>query len=144
MADLERAMALLHKVVMTDWRQGIHDIALTELNRLWARADALDADDAESTTTKKVSRPTLHPDLVANLAVDLRVALSWDADATDVDLWVLEPSGEKAFMGTRETLTATLTLTLTLTLTRYPPVYKDISFWLPEGFEPNDFFELVS
>ena len=27
---------------------------------------------------------------------------------------------------------------------RYPPVYKDISFWLPEGFEPNDFFELVN
>merc|ERR1719181_1037652 len=25
---------------------------------------------------------------------------------------------------------------------KYPPVYKDISFWLPEGFEPNDFFEL--
>jgi len=25
---------------------------------------------------------------------------------------------------------------------KYPPVFKDISFWLPEGFEPNDFFEL--
>jgi phenylalanyl-tRNA synthetase alpha chain len=25
---------------------------------------------------------------------------------------------------------------------KYPPVYKDISFWLPDGFEPNDFFEL--
>ena len=95
--DLERAMALLHKVVMASWPRDINLIALTELNRLWARADALDA-DAESTTTK-VSRPALHPGLVANLAVDLRVALSWDADSTDVDLWVLEPSGEKAFYG---------------------------------------------
>ena len=26
---------------------------------------------------------------------------------------------------------------------KYPPCFKDISFWLPEeGFEPNDFFEL--
>ena len=25
---------------------------------------------------------------------------------------------------------------------KYPPVFKDISFWIPEGFEPNDFFEL--
>eukprot|EP00622_Pseudochattonella_farcimen_P007855 FR743956.1.p1 GENE.FR743956.1~~FR743956.1.p1 ORF type:complete len:129 (+),score=20.13 FR743956.1:233-619(+) len=26
---------------------------------------------------------------------------------------------------------------------KYPPCYKDISFWLPEGFEENDFFELA-
>jgi len=25
---------------------------------------------------------------------------------------------------------------------KYPPCFKDISFWLPEDFEPNDFFEL--
>lgn len=25
---------------------------------------------------------------------------------------------------------------------QYPPCFKDISFWLPEGFEPNDFFEI--
>ena len=25
---------------------------------------------------------------------------------------------------------------------KYPPCYKDISFWLPDNFEPNDFFEL--
>jgi len=24
---------------------------------------------------------------------------------------------------------------------KYPPVYKDIAFWIPEGFEENDFFE---
>ena len=97
--DLERAMALLHKVVMASWPRDINLIALTELNRLWARADALDATSA----TKKVSRPALHPGLIANLTVDLRVALSWDADATDVDLWVLEPSGEKAFYRNKRT-----------------------------------------
>jgi len=25
---------------------------------------------------------------------------------------------------------------------KYPPCFKDISFWIPDGFEPNDFFEL--
>jgi len=25
---------------------------------------------------------------------------------------------------------------------KYPPCYKDISFWIPEDFEPNDFFEI--
>ena len=24
---------------------------------------------------------------------------------------------------------------------KYPPVFKDIAFWIPDGFEPNDFFE---
>src|SRR5262249_27747910 len=28
---------------------------------------------------------------------DLRVSISWNTDATDVDLWVIEPSGEKCF-----------------------------------------------
>lgn len=25
---------------------------------------------------------------------------------------------------------------------KYPPCFKDISFWIPEAFEPNDFFEI--
>ena len=26
---------------------------------------------------------------------------------------------------------------------KYPPVYKDISFWTPEGYVENDFFEMA-
>ena len=26
---------------------------------------------------------------------DVRIIMSWDADATDIDLWITEPSGEK-------------------------------------------------
>jgi len=33
---------------------------------------------------------------VKNLDVDVRIVMSWDADATDVDLHVVEPSGEEA------------------------------------------------
>jgi uncharacterized protein YfaP (DUF2135 family) len=39
------------------------------------------------------------PRLVELLDVDLRIVLTWDADMTDMDLWVIEPSGEKAFYG---------------------------------------------
>merc|ERR1719198_477334 len=87
---------------MTGWSQftEIQLIALTELNRLWARADAWEADRAIGA---KVSRPELDPRLVANMAVDLRVALSWDMDATDIDLWVIEPSGEKAYYRNQRT-----------------------------------------
>ena len=34
---------------------------------------------------------------------DLRVTISWNSDATDVDLWVIEPGGEKCFYGNRRT-----------------------------------------
>ncbi len=33
---------------------------------------------------------------------DIHVYLSWDTDRTDVDLWVITPSGEKVFYGHRE------------------------------------------
>src|SRR5688572_1439413 len=35
-------------------------------------------------------------------AKDLRVTLTWDTPATDVDLWVTTPDGEKVFYGHRE------------------------------------------
>ncbi|HEX4385599.1 MAG TPA: DUF2135 domain-containing protein, partial [Myxococcales bacterium] len=35
--------------------------------------------------------------------VDLRVSLAWDADLTDVDLHLFEPSGEHAFYGHNKT-----------------------------------------
>jgi tetratricopeptide (TPR) repeat protein len=34
---------------------------------------------------------------------DLRVTISWNTDATDVDLWVIEPTGEKCFYSHRTT-----------------------------------------
>jgi hypothetical protein len=34
---------------------------------------------------------------------DLRVTISWNSDATDVDLWVIEPTGEKCFYSNRRT-----------------------------------------
>ena len=34
-----------------------------------------------------------------NLPLDVRVVLAWDADATDVDLHVIDPNGEEVFYG---------------------------------------------
>ena len=52
------------------------------------------------------ARPTV-PELDAayrrDLPVKIRIALSWDADETDIDLHVLEPDGEEAFYGHRRT-----------------------------------------
>ena len=95
---MERSMALLHLVVMTKWNRfsEIELIALTELNRMWAMADAMNAKQRN-----RLNRPELDKRLIQNLDMDLRIVLAWDADLTDIDLWVTEPTAEKAFYGNR-------------------------------------------
>ena len=65
-------------------------IALGELNDVLARAGRAGAGKVTC---------GLPEDLLGALDVDLRIILTWDADACDMDLWVIEPTGEKAFFG---------------------------------------------
>lgn len=87
-ADLARAIALLTQVVMRHWDaayDGIELISLMEANRLIPRYRRLGGGDVP-----------LDPRLVALLDVDLRVVIEWNTEATDLDLWVDEPNGERA------------------------------------------------
>ena len=87
-ADLARALSLLTEVVMTPWGNaydGIEMISLMEANRLIPRYRALRGRDV-----------TLDPRLIALLDVDLRVLIEWNTEATDIDLWVDEATGERA------------------------------------------------
>jgi hypothetical protein len=86
--DLERAVTLLHEVIMTPWEgdyDGIEVIALMEINELLPRAR-----DAG------VRRIPLDQRLRKLLDVDLRVVIEWNTGATDMDLWVDEPNGERS------------------------------------------------
>jgi uncharacterized protein YfaP (DUF2135 family) len=60
-------------------------ISLMEANRLIPFYSSLGGD-----------RIALDPRLVAPLDVDLRVVIEWNSEATDIDLWVDEPNGERA------------------------------------------------
>ena len=89
----QRAVEMLWEVAAKPWDQRFADIeitALAELNALVARHRNLD--------TARVD-----PRLLRNLPLDLRAVLSWDADNTDIDLWVTDPNGERAFYGHRLT-----------------------------------------
>ena len=88
----QKAVDQLYEVVIRPWHGRFPEIELTaldELNAIIATADAM----------VDVSR--FDTRLLRNLPVDLRVALSWDADNTDIDLWVTDPNGEKAYYGNR-------------------------------------------
>jgi tetratricopeptide (TPR) repeat protein len=96
--DLEEAMELLTQVVMKTWDRfpQIEVIALMELNRLLALAERLQAGGPPA-------RCELDARLRKLLDVDVRIVLSWDADLTDVDLHVDEPTGETAYYGHNRT-----------------------------------------
>lgn len=93
-SDGARAVRLLYDVVVGEWSrfEEIEVVALMELNGLLTRLERLDA--ASLATIDFVD------DRVRKmLDLDVRIVMSWDADATDIDLHVIEPSGEEAFFG---------------------------------------------
>ncbi|WP_263832663.1 VIT domain-containing protein [Sulfurospirillum oryzae] len=89
MGEGQKAVDTLWEVVSTEWESRFADIdliALGELNALLANSTNLD-------TSKFDQR------LLKNLPVDLRAVLTWDADDSDMDLWVIDPNDEKIYYG---------------------------------------------
>ena len=88
--DYARAVDLLWQVVAGEWDRfdGIELVALVELNRLIPLARAAGVGEFAADAR-----------FITLLDVDVRIVLTWDADLTDIDLWVTEPSGEKAYYG---------------------------------------------
>jgi tetratricopeptide (TPR) repeat protein len=90
----QKAIDNLNEVVVRPWHGRFPEIELTALDELNAIAATADT----SVDTGRVDSR-----LLRNLPVDLRVAMSWDADNTDIDLWVIDPNGEKAYYDNRIT-----------------------------------------
>ncbi len=90
----QKAVDKLWQVVERPWHDRFPDvelIALAEMNALIA------------TSPEKLDTSAMDPRLLCNLPLDLRAVLSWDADNTDIDLWVTDPNGEKAYYAHRLT-----------------------------------------
>jgi tetratricopeptide (TPR) repeat protein len=90
----QRAVDLLRQVVEGQWDNRFPDVELTALNELNAII---------ATCGKELEAGNLDKRLRKNLPVDVRVILTWDADNTDMDLWVTDPNGEKCFYSHRNT-----------------------------------------
>ena len=95
----QEAGSLYRKCALTPWERrpmAIGLFAVEEYNVLRAWVDA-------QTWDKAPDLPSLGQDLEGVLDCDLRITLAWDADETDVDIHVTEPSGEEAYFGNRHT-----------------------------------------
>ncbi len=70
---------------------GIEEIILTEINELIALHG------------KQLNTSKIPAELIESMPVDVRVVISWNMNDTDVDLWVIDPNGEKCFFSHKET-----------------------------------------
>ena len=93
-ADLQRSIELLSEVVMRHWDRfaEIEIIALVEINRILPAAYELG-----------ITNIPLDKRLLKPIDCDMRITMTWDADNTDIDLHVVEPSGEQAYYGHNRT-----------------------------------------
>ena len=90
--EYEEGLELLWEVVRTPWDRffGIEQVVLMEMNRYIPAAEraGIDTDFIDDR-------------FVTLLDSDLRVVMTWDADLTDMDLWVTNPEGERIYYGDR-------------------------------------------
>jgi Ca-activated chloride channel homolog len=84
--EMQKAADMLWETVSRPWDRrfaGINMIALAELNALIAKSKSIDA--------KRIDAR-----LIRNMPLGLRVVMAWDTDDTDIDLWVIDPNGERS------------------------------------------------
>lgn len=86
----QQAIDQLYEVVLRPWDARfpeIETIVLAELNQIVATAGA------------PLDTSRIDPRFLKNMPLDLRVVMTWDADNSDMDLWVTDPNGEKCYYG---------------------------------------------
>ncbi len=105
-ADIQEALELFHKTAFTPWQRSdamwTALIALEELNELvaWTKR--------EQWGNEAPKIPEFDNKFAQNLDTDLRIMMTWDADNTDIDMHVVEPSGEEVFFAHNRSRTGSL------------------------------------
>jgi tetratricopeptide (TPR) repeat protein len=97
--------AIQYEIVMAGtWHQRFHaslkDVAREDYGRMMRQAIRSKAVEGELADHFGDRLEKMDP---KKLQADLRVSMSWNTDGTDVDLWVIEPSGEKCYYQHKQT-----------------------------------------
>ncbi len=88
----QAAINMLYEVVERPWHNRFPEIELITL---------ADLNGILATANEKLDVSRIDPRFIKNMALDLRAVLTWDADNTDIDLWITDPLNEKVFYGNR-------------------------------------------
>lgn len=76
-----------------DWNrfEDIKDVVLNELNSLISRQKG------------KLDLKAINPEYIHPMPLDVRITLDWSSNENDIDLWVIDPNGEKCFYSHQNT-----------------------------------------
>ncbi len=86
--EYQKATDILYSIVEKNWDgrfPGIEVIVIGEMNAIIEQANG------------KINTEEYDSRFLKNLPVDVRVVLNWDANNTDIDLWVTDPFNDKCF-----------------------------------------------
>ncbi len=97
--DYQKSFDLLYRIVggellekdMNRRFEGIEPIALMEMNRLLNKYSG------------KINLDHIDKRVLNKLDVDIRVVIDWNHDNTDIDLWVIDPNGQKCYYSNKKT-----------------------------------------
>lgn len=99
----EAATSRLEKIVATpETSEQIRYPAKQRLGQLYGEARRVAAKARDAAKVKELEERITALGLKGGLENDVKVYLTWDTDRTDVDLWVVTPSGEKVFYGHKQ------------------------------------------
>lgn len=90
----QEAVDTLYAMALRTWDSRfpeVENIALNEMNNVIAKAG------------NKVKTDAIDTRLLYKQPLDLRIVLDWDADNCDIDLWVIDPKGEKCWYSNQKT-----------------------------------------
>lgn len=93
----QEAVNNLNEVVEHPWEDRFAEVELIAL----AEMNAIIASASHQNRSVNVSR--IDPRFLKNMPLDVRAVLTWDADNSDMDLWVTDPNEEKCYYGYRAT-----------------------------------------
>lgn len=82
------AVQLMYKLLLGTWHGRFSDVKSITLNEMNAIISAHPG---------QVDLTGIDPRLVFAMPVDVRIVISWNADNSDIDLWVTDPLKEKCF-----------------------------------------------
>ena len=91
LGEAQKAFGMYREVLerrMSSRFTGVDQIVLVELNRLVSRSRAAGVE---------LDTGGLDPAFLQPVEADLRVVINWDTDASDMDLWVTDITGEKCY-----------------------------------------------
>ena len=90
----QQAIDMLYTVIQKRWDGRFPEIELIVLDELNAIV---------ATCNQDLDLNEIDKRLLKNLPVDIRVVLNWDADNTDMDLWITDPNNEKCVYSNPDT-----------------------------------------